>query len=186
MLLTRKQETIFENFLKTQGYVKTEKVFSYFDAKEEALNEIENYKNEIIETKEFKESNKGHMIVGDSYVSKVRKNPNSTEKEIKGAVGNAKNRQRLYKDSLELYKELKEKLRNKEFEYRRLLLEEKEIAEIKIDFGPYVRNATGIECINCGCLDAYEQVNPYTAEIEQRIEMITVCDKCASLIAEEI
>ena len=186
MNITRKQENILHNYLKTLGYEYSGDHFSYFDAKEKALSEIERYKNKIIEAKTFKESDKNYMIAGDNYIRKTKSNPNSTKKEIKGAADNAKNRQRLYKETLKYYKDLKELLRNKESEYNSLILQEKEIAKVKIDFGPYVRNTTGEKCTVCGCLDAYSQINPYVAEIEQRTEFITVCDDCASLIAEEI
>ncbi len=183
--MTKEQENILENFLKTIGYVKGP-IFNYFNELEITTNEIFNLKSSITMLKNFKKEDKEKLIQSQSNISALKKQLDYTEELYAEYVEITKNLQEEYEKTLLFLKREKAKLSYLEIKLDRMHKEQEQIKSVTFDFGPDVRDETGIECTNCGDLDAYEQVNPYTAEIEQRIEMITVCDRCASLIAEEI
>ena len=184
--MTKQQETILENYLKTIGYKKVSTKYNYFDELETTTNEISKFKKNIEIFRKFKKVDKEKLIISQSNISKLKQNPNYPEGLYMEYVEIAKKRQDEYNESTTFLKKEISVLSSLERKLARLYREQDEIANVAFSFGPDIRDEHGNTCGRCGCNDAYLQINPYASEIRRTQEMIMVCDSCADLLAEEI
>lgn len=185
--MTQEQIRILTNYMKIQGFsLEQTEPFNYCNIINETISTINILERILIEKKEVKDNDKKELLLSQNTVSIKKKDNTCTPQLLSYYITIAKNRQELYLSSKKEFESIQTLLNQSKFKLKELYSEQKELESFKIDFGKDVRNEHGNICENCGCNDAYDQINPLVMELQGVEEIIIVCDECCALIAEEI
>jgi hypothetical protein len=193
--MTKEQEHIFKTYLKTLGYVVLPTKADY--SLEEDLQENNKKLNLLVKTYNTENENKKYIQKEKLDIEEIYKNETLSIKHL------PKHLFKIEKTKVNSYKLLHEKINEHKIcldkintikhniytttqRISELSTLKERILELTIDFGPNVRKERGKTCTICGCNDAHPQTNPYVSELENRKEIIVMCDECFGNLSDAI